>query len=136
MCNHCSLMKTLNRLKLLICRVQTAAEESVCEKQIVIHIHMCVLRNCLHDFMDFEKVSVDTVHSKYKVRTLTSTFTVILRNRCIYLTNDFTSGGCMDIFAGKLVADLPGFLHKLVIQFTTIDKHSLLNHLKCTGTYL
>lgn len=63
--------------------------------------------------MDFEKVSVDTVHSKYKVRTLTRTFTVILRNRCIYLTNDFTSGGCMAVCAGKLNADLPGFLHKI-----------------------
>lgn len=53
--------------------------------------------------MDFEKVSVDTAHSKYKVRILTGTFTMILANRCIYLTNYFTSGGYMDIFGGKLI---------------------------------
>lgn len=94
-------MKTLNRPELLICRGQTAAEESVGGSQIVIHIHMCacVLRNCLDDFMDFEKVSVDTAHSKYKVRILTATFTVILTNRCIYPTNDFTSGAYKAIFA-------------------------------------
>lgn len=123
MCNHWSLMKTLNHLELLICRGQTAAEESVCEKQIVIHIHMSVLRNCLHDFMDFEKVSVDTAHSKYKVRILNDTFTVILTNRCIYLTNYFTSGGYMDIFNSL---HSPKFLHKLV---TATDKHTLLNHI-------
>lgn len=109
MCNHCSLMKTLNRLKLLICRGQTAAEESVCGKQIVIHIHTCVLRNCLHDFMDFEKVSVDTVHSKYNVRILTSTFTEILRNRCFYLHIWWIYG----YICKKTHWILPGFLHKL-----------------------
>lgn len=73
--------------------------------------------------MDFEKVSVDTAHSKYKVRILNDTFTVILTNRCIYLTNYFTSGGYMDIFNSL---HSPKFLHKLV---TATDKHTLLNHI-------
>lgn len=51
--------------------------------------------------MDFEKVVVDTAHSKYKVRILTGTFTVISTKRCIYLTNDFLY--MMDIFAGKFI---------------------------------
>ncbi len=50
-------------------------------------------------------------------------FTVILSNRCIYLTNDLTSGGYMDIINSL---HSPKFLHKLV---TPTDKHTLLNHL-------
>ncbi len=92
----------------------------------------CALRNCLHDFMDFEKVSVDTTHSKYKVRILnlhshTFTFKYIysdfIKQMYFYLTNDLTSGGYMDIINSL---HSQKFLHKLV---TPTDKHTLLNNL-------